>query len=302
LHYPLPVNPAAPDRYTGGSSCGSAAAVAGGLADIALGSDTGGSIRAPASFCGLVGLRTTFGRIAIDATMPLAPSFDTVGWFARDIDLYERVGAVLLGADTQADPFTGTISISALDASLLGPAEAAEYERMRGLVGLARTPLRDWPFGASAGELALAFRTLQALEAWEVHGDWIVRHEASLAPHTRDRFRFALSIDPATVEPARALRERFRAEIEALVGTSTLLVLPTVPGAAPLKTADAAVLQAYRERAQHLLCLSGLSGLPQITLPLGSVDGAPFGLSLLGPRGSDRALIALGRGILDAGT
>src|ERR671910_277081 len=93
-----PVNPAAPDRVTGGSSSGSAAAVAGGLADIAAGSDTGGSIRAPASFCGLIGLRTTHGRIPLDGTMPLAPSLDTFGWFARDIATYEKVAEVVLKA------------------------------------------------------------------------------------------------------------------------------------------------------------------------------------------------------------
>jgi amidase len=91
-HFPEPVNPAAPDRVTGGSSSGSAAAVAGGLADIALGSDTGGSIRAPASFCGLIGLRTTHGAITLEGAMPLAPSLDTFGWFARDIETYEAGG------------------------------------------------------------------------------------------------------------------------------------------------------------------------------------------------------------------
>jgi amidase len=94
--YPRVINPAAPERFAGGSSSGSAAAVAGDLADIATGSDTGGSVRAPASFCGLIGLRTTHGAIPLDATMPLAPSLDTFGWFARDADLYARVGAVLL--------------------------------------------------------------------------------------------------------------------------------------------------------------------------------------------------------------
>jgi amidase len=102
-HFPHPVNPSAPDRVTGGSSSGSAAAVAGGLADIATGSDTGGSIRAPASFCGLIGLRTTHGRISLDGTMPLAPSLDTFGWFARDIGTYEKVAAVVLGAAPISD-------------------------------------------------------------------------------------------------------------------------------------------------------------------------------------------------------
>jgi amidase len=130
-HFPFPVNPAAPDRVTGGSSSGSASAVAGGLAEIATGSDTGGSIRAPASFCGLIGLRTTHGRISLEGTMPLAPSLDTFGWFARDIDVYEAVAKVLMG--TPPAPGRGTprlLRLEALDELVFGTAEAAEYSRM----------------------------------------------------------------------------------------------------------------------------------------------------------------------------
>ena len=105
VHFGTPTNSEAPGRICGGSSCGSASAVAGGLCDVALGSDTGGSIRVPASYCGLFGLRPTHGRIPLDGVMPLAPSFDTVGWFARDAETLERVGAVLLGEDAQAFGF-----------------------------------------------------------------------------------------------------------------------------------------------------------------------------------------------------
>ena len=132
-HFPFPVNPAAPDRVTGGSSSGSAAAVAGRLADIATGSDTGGSIRAPASFCGLIGLRTTHGRISLEGTMQLAPSFDTFGWFADDIETYETIGKLLLGRDPHQHPLNRPLSIRWLDAFVAGPAEAAEYARMRAL-------------------------------------------------------------------------------------------------------------------------------------------------------------------------
>src|SRR5262249_22472026 len=98
FHYGTPVNPKAPGRIPGGSSSGSAAAVAGGLVDFAVGSDTGGSGRLPASYCGIFGIRPTPGRIPIAGAVPLAPSYDTVGWFARDGALLARVGAVLLGS------------------------------------------------------------------------------------------------------------------------------------------------------------------------------------------------------------
>ena len=103
-HYGTPVNPAAPDRIPGGSSNGSASAVAGELVDTALGSDTGGSVRAPASYCGIYGIRTSHGAIPLDGVMPLAPSFDTVGWFARDAEMLERVGGVLLGDGAATPP------------------------------------------------------------------------------------------------------------------------------------------------------------------------------------------------------
>lgn len=133
-HFPAPVNPRAPDRVTGGSSSGSAAAVAGGLCDIAAGSDTNASIRAPASFCGLLGLRTTHGRIPLDHTMGLAPSFDTFGWFARNADIYERVGAVLLGEDDHRETLLRPMRVAEFEALLFGEAERAEYARMLSLV------------------------------------------------------------------------------------------------------------------------------------------------------------------------
>ncbi|PBB43397.1 amidase [Mesorhizobium sp. WSM3866] len=301
-HFPFPVNAAAPDRVTGGSSSGSAAAVAGGLADIAVGSDTGGSIRAPASFCGLIGLRTSHGRISLEGAMKLAPSFDTFGWFAGDIETYELVGKLLLGRDPHQHPLNRPLSIGWLDAFVSGPTEAAEYAQMKAQAAavLGEPTETEHAFASSPDDLYWCFRRLQAFEAWQVHGGWISAGGHGLGPGVDERFGFGRTIDPKTVEAETARRAAFRSEFGKLLGNDGFLVLPTVPGAAPLKTSTPEQFQAYRERALHLLCLAGLSGFPQITLPLGSVDGAPFGLSLLGPSGSDVALIGLGRTILDA--
>lgn len=296
-HFPTPVNAAAPDRVTGGSSSGSAAAVAAGLASIAIGTDTGGSIRAPASFCGLIGLRTTHGRISLEGAMPLASSLDTAGWFAEDIEVYETVGKLLLGRDQGRASLKRGFALPRLEALLLGPEETAEYARIKAFAGTADEV--PWPFTSSVDELYWCFRHLQAHEAWAAHGAWISAADRHLGPGIEDRFRFGAGLEEKTIKAETVRRLVFRAELEALLGADRFLVLPTVPGAAPLKTSSFEEIQAYREQAQRLLCLSVLSGFPQISLPLGKVQGAPFGLSLLGPAGSDIALIRLGRKLLE---
>lgn len=301
-HYPEPVNSAAPDRVTGGSSSGSAAAVAGGLADIALGSDTGGSIRAPASFCGLIGLRPTHGRISLKGAMPLAPSFDTFGWFARDAETYEKVADVLLGDPHSAAATWRPIRLAALDGLVLGPAEATDYARMASVAAeVLGAPSIVPAFSTTTDALYWTFRRLQAFEAWQTHGEWISAKDRGLGPGVKERFEFGRTITRAEFDAETAKRDAFRAELAALLGEDGILIMPTVPGAAPLKAAGFDAIQAYRERALQLLCLSGLSGLPQITIPLGTVDNAPFGLSLLGPAGSDRALVSLACRIFEQG-
>ncbi|QPC88441.1 amidase [Mesorhizobium sp. NBSH29] len=296
-HYPQPVNPAAPDRVTGGSSSGSAAAVAGALADIGTGSDTGGSIRAPASFCGLVGLRTTHGAISLKGTMPLAPSLDTFGWFAKDMLCYRKVAEVLL---------TGTafqtwrpMRLSGLEALLLGDADRHEYQRLERIVAKALgDPVVLAPLSHDLEDLYWCFRRIQSHEAWSVHGEWIGDQDRNLGPGVKERFEYGATISNETVAEETVRRKDFTAELTARLGNDGILVMPTVPGAAPLRSLSFGDTQAYRERALHLLCLSGLAGLPQLTLPLGTVNGAPFGISLLGPKNSDLTLLDLGTRIM----
>lgn len=299
-HFPYPINPSAPDRVTGGSSSGSAAAVAGGLTDIALGSDTGGSIRAPASFCGLLGLRTTHGRIPLEGIMPLAPSLDTIGWFARDVDIYEKVGQVLLGEDKQTFAFSQLLYMPLLEHLLLDHPETDAYRAMFAKVRPHFTSLKAASQPTlSIDELYLTFRQIQGWEAWNTHGAWISSGDRQLGPGVADRFAYGSRITDEAVALHRSRRAHFHVELETIIGDNAILALPTVPGAAPLANEPFESLQAYREQALRLLCLSVLSGLPQITVPLGQVHGAPFGISFIGPRGSDRALIALGRNILE---
>lgn len=289
VHFPYPVNPRAPDRVTGGSSSGSAAAVAGGLADIAIGSDTGGSIRCPASFCGLIGLRTTHGAIPLDHTMPLAPSFDTFGWFAKDMTTYRKVADLLLTPSKRV--LHRPLYLPMLDA-LVVPACADEYRRLRSLITAApaEAPAPPW----SLDDLYWTMRRLQAREAWDAHGVWIEAADRDLGTATYDRFAFGKSVGDAYVVMDTARRDAFRVWLGELLGDDGYLILPTVTDIAPRTDATPEQFSVFREASIRLLCWSGLSGFPQLTLPMGEVDGAPFGISLLGPAGSDLALLELG--------
>ena len=301
VHFPHPVNPAAPGRVTGGSSSGSVAAVAGGLADIATGSDTGGSVRIPAAFCGLIGLRTTQGRISLAGTMPLAPSFDTFGWFARDAAMYAKVGDVLLGPDSHAIPLTRPLALDRLDELVQGSAETEEYRRLTDVVaGVTGRPSRLPSPPHSTDELYWCMRKIQAKEAWAAHGAWISGREDKLGKATLDRFAFGRTVSDDEVVAESARRDDFRATLRDMLGDNGFIILPTAPCVAPRSNGTAEQFRDFRERAICLLCWSGLSGFPQITIPLGEVDAAPFGISLLGPPGSDRALIRLATTILQS--
>lgn len=291
-HYGMPVNGAAPERLTGGSSSGSVSLVSGGAVDLATGSDTGGSVRGPASFCGLLGLRITHGRIALDRTMPLSPSLDVFGWFTRDPGDYATVGRILLGEDADETPLTRLIGCAELDALVLGEEEHLAFQQAVGAVEKALDGSRAVePLGLDIDTAYWAFRNVQAAEAWQSLGDWIVSRKPDLGPGVKERFEYGRDLDEKTYATARHDRQTVRERLEALIGDDGMLVFPTMPGCAPLRSVSHDDMQAYREQALRLLCLSGNSGLPQITVPLATVHGAPMGLSLMGPRGSDRRLI-----------
>jgi amidase len=299
-HFGAPVNGAAPDRISGGSSSGSASAVSHGLCDTALGTDTGGSVRAPASHCGLYGLRPTHGRIGLQGALDLAPSFDTCGWFARDAATFARVAEVLLGADAVPAP-TRLLWPGALWALLAPAAEAsaqAAAARVQAVLGAAA------PVDVvleSLDAMFWAFRHLQGHEAWQTFGAMIERHAPPLGPGVAERFAFGRGVSDAQVAEASALRARFAAHLQALLGTDGVLLMPTMPDIAPLRAEPESALDDYRNRALRLLCVAGLAGCPQLSLPLAGRDGAPMGLSLLGPRGSDAALVAMAGRLAAAG-
>jgi len=293
-HFGTPVNGGAPDRIPGGSSSGSAAAVSNRLCDFALGSDTGGSVRAPASHCGLFGIRPTHGRISLAGALDLAPSFDTCGFFAREVSTFARVADVLIGNDEGTLPARVRL-LKPLDVWALVAAEAAAaldpaLKRIEAVLG-----------GAADCHAALdsfaamywSFRYVQGREAWQSDGAFIERFAPPLGPGVAERFAWAKTVTDEQVATSLAFREKYRKHLAALLGTDGVLVLPTMPDVAPLLSASEAQLEDYRNRAIEMLSISGLAGFPQVSLPLASKQGAPLGISLLGPAGFDRRLIAL---------
>jgi amidase len=294
-HYGTPINVNAPGRIPGGSSSGSAAAVAGGLVDFALGSDTGGSVRAPASFCGVYGLRPTHGRVSLAGACPLAASFDTVGWFARDADVMERVGSMLLSEEPDATlPRRLLVAEDAFE--LAGHASTAALqpalERITALIGksqrvtVSTEGLRQW---------LEVFRVLQGHEVWQQHGAWVGEAKPELGPGIRQRIQWASTIAPSDAAPATAKRDEIAGRMAALLRNDAVLVLPTVSDIAPLRAAEPQATEDFRTRALSLLCIAGLARLPQINLPLGRLNGCPIGISLIGPRDSDMMLLGLAR-------
>lgn len=290
VHYGTPTNPKAPGRIPGGSSSGSAVAVAGGLVDFALGSDCGGSVRLPASFCGIYGIRTTHGLIPADGVVDLAASFDTVGWFARDPQTMRRVGEVLLPPAPDFAPKRLLIAgdAFAFAGEEIAAALAAAVERLK-------TAFADHRqvrvYSGEPTAWSGVFRILQGDEIRRRHGAWIDAHNPSFGPGIAERFRWTRSIDPAEVERMRPQREAVARHLDALLGDDALLCLPAAPGIAPKLATPAAELEMFRTRAFALLAIAGLARLPQISLPLATMAGCPLGLSLVAPRGRDRGLL-----------
>lgn len=293
-HFGAPLNGAAPDRITGGSSSGSASAVSSRLCDFALGTDTGGSVRAPANHCGLYGLRPTHGRVSLAGALDLAPSQDTCGWFARDAATFARVADVLLGPDTAALPAKVRLlhpqDVWALLHGDVADALAPACSRVQAVLGdaLDTTAALD-----SFDAMYWNFRYIQGREAWTTDGPLIERFAPPLGPGVAERFAWSRAVTDAQVVQAHTFRARFRAHLAALLGADGVLLMPTMPDVAPLRSAAESSLEDYRNRAIQMLCIAGLSGFPQISMPLAARDGAPLGLSLLGPAGSDRSLVAL---------
>ncbi|MBB6635509.1 amidase [Cohnella thailandensis] len=292
VHYGTPVNPKAEGRVPGGSSSGSAVAVAAGLVDFALGTDTGGSVRVPSSYCGIYGFRPSFGAVSMNGVIPLAKSFDTVGWMSRRPKTLLDVGRVLLNkggakhpgfrklllpeeAWSQAQEDVRDLLLNELQAFMKNGLDS-EWVRLPG------NDLKEW---------ADTFRTIQGTEIWQEHGEWIRREAPAFGPGVSDRFEWASTLPPEALPGLMAKKRELENRMDSLLGQSSLIAIPTVTGVAPVLRMTGEQAELQRTATMKLTCIAGLAGIAQVTVPFASSCGNPIGLSFIAGRGQDLALL-----------
>lgn len=292
-HYGTPINSRAPDRVPGGSSSGSAAAVAAGLCDFALGTDTGGSTRVPASYCGLWGLRTTHGLLSAEGLLPLAPKFDTPTWLAAHAAVFQAVAEVLLPASRVVFERVVVLedACAQADAVFHEPLArvVAALERM--LAGSVTQRVHAAPAGLDAWRAT--YVTASAYDAWQVHGAWINDVRPVFGDAVAGRWKMAAAVTNEASASAFAKQAEIRARMNALLGPDGVAVLPSASSVALARDAGSEEIDGVRNNTFRITCIAGLSGLPQVSLPFLTADGLPVGVSLMGPAGSDAALVRL---------
>ncbi len=292
-HYGAPVNVRAQGRIPGGSSAGSAAAVAAGACDLALGSDTGGSMRVPGSFCGIYSIRPTHGRFDLTGAMDMAPSFDVGGWFAASPGTFRKAGAVLLQGTSHSD----TIMQVLFGRDAFHLCDDAVGHALRRFVKRAVPvlPSTDDILIAPDGydDWRAAFRNIQGREIWSIYGAWMTAQQPALGPGIRERVQYASTVTETMETAARNIMQVARVQVREIIPRGTVLCIPTAPCIAPRLDATADEQEAFRARALSLTCIAGLSGLPQVNIPATVVDGCPAGLSFIGWEGADEVLLDL---------
>ncbi|WP_221584954.1 AtzH-like domain-containing protein [Microbacterium sp. G2-8] len=303
-HYGTPPNGAVPGALPGGSSSGPASAVATGQADIGLATDTAGSIRVPASYQGLWGLRTTHGLVPRAGLLPLAQSFDTIGWITRDGGTLQKVADWCLsygGSDSTERvygesgsdlPWRFRVPNEAL--AMLEPATREAFELFLDALD---APLERVDIGALA-DYQEPFRLVQAAEAWRNHGEWIREHPGALGPAIDARFRAASRVTTEDEEQSRAALGPLTQRLDVLVADAQLLI-PTVPGPAPMRTSDGAKVDAVRTATLRMTTPVAVAGIPALSIPLlttpSQLGPAPVGICVASRAETDIALVRLGR-------
>ena len=281
-HWGRPPNPLGRDLIPGGSSSGSASAVACGAADIGLGTDTGGSIRIPAAYQGLFGLRPTHGAIAVEDVIPMAPSFDTVGLVARSAGVLTAASSALLPASPDRG-FSGLVIVD----TLMGYSDASVRASVAGVADSLGAQPVVWP-EITLNDLS-DFVTLQAFEVWQAHGVWVDAHWGNIGAAVRERFELAQLVTQADADEARS---NLRIVRERLINwlADRVLILPTAPTLTPRVDEN---LARIRGQIQRLCCVSGIGGLPAVAVPVPRAGGLPANACFVAGPGRDRDLLGL---------
>jgi aspartyl-tRNA(Asn)/glutamyl-tRNA(Gln) amidotransferase subunit A len=283
-HYGWVPNPVAPGRVAGGSSGGSGAALAAGLADAALGSDSGGSIRIPAACCAVVGLKVSFGAVPIDGCWPLAPSYDTAGPMARDVDGCERMMEAMAPGFTRAETALDDLRVGIAWTDLADPLVAARVREAAAHFPNLRPVELPMPDGVYNGF---------AREVVEVHSDLFRDHEDLYGPTVAAKMRNSLKITDAEAEEGRRLRALYQERVAGLMDDLDLIVTPTIPWVAqPAGVGDLEL----RGRMMAFTFAWNATGGPALALPCGPAeDGLAASVQLLGKPGADALVLATGR-------
>lgn len=299
--YGTPRNAKAPDRLPGGSSSGSASSVACGLADFSVGTDSGGSLRVPASFCGIWGMRPSLHRISEAGVVPFMPSVSTVGVVAADPSVLRRAMRVLLrspSAQTVRPQRLVAIddAFELADNALREAAETALLQLSK-RIGI---PVERSRFSTVVGEdmpltacNLLALRDLQTLEFQNTVGDWIETHSPQLGQTFAMAYRNVRNFDRTTAVRSLDLCELLFQRLRQFLTAGTIACFPTTPTIAPLKGAlnhlDA--IGDFYDRTMAVTSFAGVGRLPEISAPLLTVEGCPAGLSLVAAHYEDEFLL-----------
>ncbi|KAK0601916.1 hypothetical protein LWI29_028740 [Acer saccharum] len=305
-HYGTPMNPYALDRVPGGSSSGSAVAVGAKLVDFSLGTDTGGSVRVPASYCGIFGFRPSHGAVSTTGVIPMAQSFDTVGWFARDPTILNRVGRVLLQlpdmhlvkpsqfiipedcfqlSSIPSDRITQILvkSVEKLfGGHMIKHAILGDYvkDKVPSLKHFISEENKDQEYTIpSLAALSSAMRLLQRYEFKNNHGEWVTTVKPDLGPGISERVWEAVRTTAEKIDVCQSMKTELRAALTDLLGDYGILVIPTVLGPPPKLQTDA--MESFGTRNFSLLSIAGVSGFCQVSVPLGLYNNLPVAVSLL---------------------
>ncbi|MDG3085255.1 amidase family protein [Vibrio hannami] len=297
-HYGVSRNPFDSTRVSGGSSSGAAVSVATGKSDIGLATDTGGSIRVPASYCGLYGLRPTYGRVPIEGLVPLAPRFDTAGLLTRDIKLMETAFNALFADEENEKEHVEIDTLLWCEALWEGVDQNAKryakdlFEKYPGNKGTISSPVLD------AEQRRKCFSILQAQSIWDTHGKWLKGSITEFGQDIQIRLEWGRQLTESDIASAETLLQKWQSDEENWLPKGSVLLIPTVPSVAPKINVKDDEQVEQRNTLLGLTSIAGLSGWPQLQCPAITVDGLPVGISFLGRENSDIQIIKFAQEVL----